>query len=130
MLSRCATVVLFVFSALSLLWHTAPMHVPDFVARLAYCLHRAFCSFLACSILLIDRCWVHSKRDVCETLLIRVMTQTVGRQSATVEVRERSQASPFGVCGGQNGTGLGFSPWQYRSTSSLDSFHSPIIGTV
>jgi len=31
------------------------MNVPDFVARLAYCLHRAFYGSLAYSVLLVDR---------------------------------------------------------------------------
>jgi len=32
------------------------------------------------------------------------------RQSITMEAKVRSQVSPYGMCGGQNGTGTDFSP--------------------
>jgi hypothetical protein len=40
----------------------------------------------------------------------RVMAQAVIRRPSTAEVRVRSWVSPCGDCGGQSGTGTGFSP--------------------
>jgi hypothetical protein len=39
----------------------------------------------------------------------RAMAQAVSRRSLTAEARVRSRVSPFGICGGQSGTGAGFS---------------------
>jgi hypothetical protein len=36
-------------------------------------------------------------------------SQVVSRRPLTAEARVRSRASPYGVCGGQSGTGTGFS---------------------
>ena len=38
------------------------------------------------------------------------MAQAVSRRPLTAEARVRSRVSPFGICGGQSGTGTGFSP--------------------
>jgi hypothetical protein len=58
----------------------------------------------------------------------RAMVQAVSRRPLTAEARVRSRASPCGICGGQSGTGTGFSP----STSVLPcQFHStgaPLLG--
>ena len=40
----------------------------------------------------------------------RAMAQAVSRRSLTVKARVRSRVSPCGICGGQSGTGTGFSP--------------------
>jgi hypothetical protein len=39
----------------------------------------------------------------------RAMTQAVSRRLFTAEARVRSRVTQFGICGGQSGTGTGFS---------------------
>jgi hypothetical protein len=53
----------------------------------------------------------------------RAMAQVVSRQPLTAEARVRARVNPCGICGGQSGTGTGFSPsffsvfpCQYHST--------------
>jgi hypothetical protein len=49
------------------------------------------------------------------------MARAVSRRPLTAEARVRSRVSPCGICGGQRGTGTGFSP----STSVFPcQFHS------
>jgi hypothetical protein len=61
-------------------------------------------------------------------LLGRAMAQVISRRPLIVEARVRSRINPCGICGGQNGTGTGFSP----STSVFHcQFHStgaPLLG--
>jgi hypothetical protein len=40
----------------------------------------------------------------------RAIAQVVSRRSLTAEARVRAPVNPCGVCGGQSGTGTGFSP--------------------
>jgi hypothetical protein len=61
--------------------------------------------------------------DLCIVKLTgRVMAHAVSRRSLTAESRVRARVNPFGVCGGQSGTGTGFLrvfsvfPCQYHST--------------
>jgi hypothetical protein len=56
------------------------------------------------------------------------MAQAVSRRTPTAEARVRSRVSPCGICGGQSGTGTGFSlsssvfPCQFHSTGA------PLLG--
>jgi hypothetical protein len=53
------------------------------------------------------------------------MAQVVSRRPLTAEARVRAWVYPCGICGGQSGTGTGFSqsssvfPCQYQSTVAL-----------
>jgi hypothetical protein len=53
------------------------------------------------------------------------MAQAVSRRPLTAEARVRARVNPCGICGGQSGTGIGFSPsssvfpCQYHSTVAL-----------
>jgi hypothetical protein len=57
------------------------------------------------------------------------MTQVVSRRPLTAEARVRARVNPRGICGGQIGTGTGFSPsssvfpCQYHSTVALQTHY-------
>jgi hypothetical protein len=60
----------------------------------------------------------------------RAMAQAVSLRPLTAEARVRSRVSPCGICGGQSGTGTGFSsstsifPCQFHSTGA------PLLGKI
>jgi hypothetical protein len=55
------------------------------------------------------------------------MAQVVSRRPLTAENWVRARVNPCGICGGQSGTGTGFSPsssvfpFQYHSTVALQT---------
>jgi hypothetical protein len=51
------------------------------------------------------------------------MAQIVSRRPLTAEARVRARVNPCGICGGQSGTGTGFSP---RSSVFLYQCHSTV----
>jgi hypothetical protein len=75
-------------------------------------------------------CW-HSSQLYLDTLDIpvtnyaagRAMTQVVSHRPLTTEARVRAWVNPCGICGGQSGTGTGFSP----SSSVFPSIYHSII---
>jgi hypothetical protein len=52
------------------------------------------------------------------------MAQAISRRPLAAEVRVRALFNPFGICGGQNGTGTGFSP---RSSFIRASIIPPLL---
>jgi hypothetical protein len=66
-------------------------------------------------------------RSTNEGLKGRAMAQVVSRRPLTAEARVRARVNPCEICGGQSGTGTGFSPsssvfpCQYHSTVALQT---------
>ena len=56
----------------------------------------------------------------------RAMAQAVSGRPLTAEGRVRSRLSPCGICGGQSGTGTGFSP-EYFSLPPPHQLHSTVL---
>jgi hypothetical protein len=60
--------------------------------------------------------------------LSRAMAQAVSRRSPAAEARVRSRVSAFGICGGQSGTGTGFSPSTSVFPCQFHSTGAPLLG--
>ena len=58
------------------------------------------------------------------------MAQAVSRRPLTAEARVRSRVSPCGFCGGQSGTGTGFSPSTLVLPCQFHSTGAPLLGKM
>ena len=56
------------------------------------------------------------------------MAQAVSSQPLTAEARVRSRLSPCEICGGQSGTGTGFSPSTSVFPCQFHSTGAPLLG--
>jgi hypothetical protein len=55
----------------------------------------------------------------------RAIAQVVSRRPLTAEARVRAPVNPCGICGGQSGTGTGFSPSSTIFPCQYISFQGP-----
>jgi hypothetical protein len=76
---------------------------------------------------------VYGPYDDCINVTLdsgRAMAQAVSRRSPTAEARVRSRVSPCGICGGQSGTGTGFSPNTSAFPCQFHSTGASLLGRV
>jgi hypothetical protein len=73
------------------------------------------------------QCKLHHSWD---TFYGRAMAQVVSPRPLAAEARVRSLVSPCGICGGQSGTGTGFSPYTSVFPSQFHSNRAPLHGTI
>jgi hypothetical protein len=62
-------------------------------------------------------------------IICRAMAQAVSRRPLTAETWVRSRVSPCGFCGGQSGTGTGFSP-EYFGRACLYAFCAKVYKSM
>jgi hypothetical protein len=60
----------------------------------------------------------------------RAMAQAVSRRPLTAKARVRSWVGPCGICGGQSGTGTGFSPSTSVFPCQFHSTGAPLLGKM
>jgi hypothetical protein len=58
------------------------------------------------------------------------MTQVVTHRPITTEAWVQSRVSPCGICGGQSGTGTGFSPSTSVFPCQFHSTGAPLLGKI
>ena len=75
----------------------------------------------------------HITQHVCLSTAVstvegRAMAQAVSRRPLTAEARVRSRVCPCGICGGQSGTGTGFSTSTLVFSCQFHSTGAPLYG--
>jgi hypothetical protein len=65
-----------------------------------------------------------------ELIFGRAMAQAVSRRPLTAEARVRSRVGQRGICGGQSGTGTGFSPSILVFSFQFHSTCAPLPGEI